>query len=232
MAKQRRIGLTGGIATGKSTVADYLAERLPILDADRYAQDAVAPGSAVLARIVERYGSDMLLPGTASSPLPQLDRRRLGDLVFGNETERHWLEQQIHPIVQTRFDQALEMLSDIPAVVLVIPLLFEAQLSHRVSEIWVVACSPQQQRDRLMARNTLSLAQAEARIAAQIPLAEKCAQADIVLDNSSDRTQLLAQIDRALAWKPPPLAQPPGTGIVPDPRPDPTSLSAACQSNL
>jgi dephospho-CoA kinase len=199
---QRRIGLTGGIATGKTTVADYLANRLPILDADRYAHEAVAPGSPVLARIVDRYGPRLLLPADPAQPdgtpaLPHLDRRRLGDLVFANPAERQWLEQQIHPIVAQRFDQALAEIADAPAVVLVIPLLFEAQLTHRVTEIWVVTCSPQEQLDRLMARNHWTRAQAEARIAAQMPLSEKCAMADVVLTNSGDRASLLEQVDRA-----------------------------------
>jgi dephospho-CoA kinase len=200
---QRRIGLTGGIATGKTTVADYLANRLAILDADRYAHEAVAPGSPVLARIVDRYGPRLLLPADPAQPdgtpaLPHLDRRQLGDVVFANPAERQWLEQQIHPIVAQRFDQALAKLTDAPVVVLVIPLLFEAQLTHQISEIWVVACSPQEQLDRLMARNHWTRAQAEARIAAQMPLSEKCARADVVLTNSGDRASLLEQVDRAL----------------------------------
>jgi dephospho-CoA kinase len=200
---QRRIGLTGGIATGKTTVADYLANRLPILDADRYAHEAVAPGSQVLAQIVDRYGPQILLPADIDHPgSAPLDRRRLGDVVFANPAERQWLEQQIHPIVAQRFDQALADLAEAPAVVLVIPLLFEAQLTHQISEIWseiwVVTCSPQKQLDRLIARNHWTQAQAEARIAAQMPLAEKCALADVVLTNSGDRASLLSQVDRAL----------------------------------
>jgi dephospho-CoA kinase len=200
---QRRIGLTGGIATGKTTVADYLADRLPILDADRYAQDAVAPGSPVLAQIVDRYGPHILLSADLGRPGPDhLDRRRLGDIIFADPAERQWLEQQIHPIVAQRFDQALADLADAPAVLLVIPLLFEAQLTHQIreiwSEIWVVTCSPEAQLDRLMARNHWTQAQAEARIAAQMPLAEKCALADVVLTNHGDRAGLLAQADRAL----------------------------------
>jgi dephospho-CoA kinase len=202
---QRRIGLTGGIATGKTTVANHLAARLPILDADRYAHEAVAPGSPALAQIVDRYGPQMLLPddGAAgssfeeTSALPQLDRRRLGDVVFGDPAERQWLEQQIHPIVAQRFDQALAELADAPVVLLVIPLLFEAQLTHRVSEIWVVTCSPQEQLDRLMARNHWTQDQAQVRIAAQMPLSEKSARADVVLINSGNRASLLDQVDRA-----------------------------------
>lgn len=232
MLFQRKIGLTGGIASGKTTVARHLAalHQLPILDADVYAREAVTPGSAVWQRIVDRYGSDILLnrspPGGRADAagtgegragqhpaLAPLDRARLGQIVFNNADERHWLEQQIHPEVGDRFDRALADLGDAPTVVLVIPLLFEANLTHRVSETWVVFCTAAQQRDRLMARNGLSVAEAEARIAAQMPLGEKCALADVVLDNSVGLSDiglgdsqvpagLLRQVDQALGELP------------------------------
>lgn len=198
MASQRKIGLTGGIASGKTTVARYLAtaHQLPILDADCYARDAVVPGSPIWHRVVDRYGTGILQPNLPS-PAP-LDRAQLGQIVFQEPQERRWLEQQIHPYVSDRFDQAIAAQADAPTVVLVIPLLFEARLSDRVTEIWVVACHPQQQRDRLMARNDLSAADANARIAAQMPLAEKSALADVVLDNSQTQAHLIAQIEQAL----------------------------------
>jgi len=191
---QRRIGLTGGIATGKTTVADHLAtaHSLPIFDADRYARDAVAPGSDIWQRIVERYGPSILSEGTAPAPL---NRARLGQIIFNDETERQWLEAQIHPYVGQRFDQAVAEYSQAPIVVLVIPLLFEKDLTHRVTETWVVSCTDAQQRDRLMARNDLTQQQAEARIAAQMPLSEKRDRADVVLDNRQTLADLLQQID-------------------------------------
>jgi dephospho-CoA kinase len=191
---QRIIGLTGGIATGKSTVSRYLQERhtLPVLDADVYARRAVEPGSSALAQIVRRYGVAVLMPdGT-------LNRPSLGDIIFNNPAEKTWLEQQIHPIVRQCFVAAMADLQNKPIVVQAIPLLFEANLTDQVTEIWVVACRPEQQRQRLMARNRLSLEQAEARIQNQMPLADKIAQADQVLDNSTDLPSLFRQVDQAL----------------------------------
>ena len=191
---QRIIGLTGGIATGKSTVSRYLEEKhqIPVLDADVYARQAVAVGSPVLGAIVDRYGAAMLNPDGS------LNRSRLGEVVFQDPQEKGWLEQQIHPVVRQCFREAMAALAHAPIVVQVIPLLFEAGLTDQVTEIWVVACTPDQQRQRLMSRNGLTVKQAEARIVSQMPLAEKMALADGVLDNSGDLTTLVRQVDQAL----------------------------------
>ncbi|HEY9738434.1 MAG TPA: dephospho-CoA kinase [Trichocoleus sp.] len=191
---QRIIGLTGGIATGKSTVSRYLQEHygIPVLDADDYARDAVAVGSPILAAIAQRYGASVLLPDT------QLNRAKLGEIIFNNPLEKTWVEQQIHPFVRQQFAQAMAELTETPIVVHAIPLLFEANLTDQVSEIWVVACMPEQQQQRLIARNQLTAEQAQARIASQMPLAEKIARADVVLDNSASLEALFGQIDRAL----------------------------------
>ncbi|WP_017297191.1 dephospho-CoA kinase [Nodosilinea nodulosa] len=191
---QRIIGLTGGIATGKSTVADYLARRhrLPVLDADIYARQAVEPGSVVLGAIADRYGA-ALVRGDGT-----LDRARLGDIVFNQPAEKTWLEQQIHPVVRQCFEAAMAKLAEAPVVVQVIPLLFEANLTDQVIETWVVACPLERQRQRLMDRNHLSPAQADARIQSQMPLAEKVARADVVIDNSADLPALFRRVEEAL----------------------------------
>ncbi|MES1022848.1 dephospho-CoA kinase [Gloeocapsa sp. BRSZ] len=190
---RRIIGLTGGIATGKSTVAHYLAthHHLPILDADIYAREAVAMGSPVYDAIAQRYGSDLFLNDGS------LNRKQLGDIIFNNAEERTWLEQQIHPYVRDRFAEAMQQ--PYQTIVCVIPLLFEAGLTHLVTEIWVVVCSPQQQLARLMQRNQLTREQALARINSQMSLAEKASRANVVLDNSSTPEALLQQVDAALS---------------------------------
>ena len=190
---KRIIGLTGGIGTGKTTVANYLASRyqLPILDADVYAREAVQPGSPILNQIFERYGVAVKLQdGT-------LDRKHLGEIIFSYPDEKRWLEQQIHPYVRDRFQSELDTLVA-PTAVLVIPLLFEAGMTDLVTEIWVVSCPPEQQLHRIMERDRLSPEQAQARINNQLPLPEKVARADIILDNSSTPDALLKQVDLAL----------------------------------
>jgi dephospho-CoA kinase len=185
------IGLTGGIATGKSTVANYLATtyNLPILDADIYARDAVSVGSPILSQIAEKYGTEIILNDG------NLNRAKLGEIIFNQPKERDWIESVIHPYVRSCFDQAIKE-SSANTLVLVIPLLFEANLENLVNEIWVVSCSPQQQQQRLIERNNLTAEQAAARINSQLPIAEKIARADVVLDNSGNLESLLQQIDK------------------------------------
>lgn len=186
------IGLTGGIATGKTTVSKYLAQvhNLPIFDADIYARKAVEKGSPILAQIAQRYSSSILLPDGS------LNRQQLGEIIFQDNSERQWLESQIHPFVRKCF-QSQQLTA--PISVFVIPLLFEASLDNLVTQTWVVVCSPQQQLNRLRERNNLSLEQAQKRISSQMPLAEKARLADIVLDNSTTTKHLFKQVDYYLA---------------------------------
>jgi len=187
---QRLIGLTGGIATGKTTVSNYLRDRygFPILDADIYAKEAVEIDSPIFQKIIQRYGSDLQLENR------ELNRTKLGDIIFNNAEEKAWLEAQIHPYVRKRFQEVIDSL-DNPIIVLSIPLLIEANLTHLVSEIWVVFCDDEQQIERLQQRNHLTQEQAIARIKNQLLLAEKIARADVVLENSQSLDFLYQQID-------------------------------------
>jgi dephospho-CoA kinase len=190
---KRIIGLTGGIATGKTTVADYLtsAYNLPVFDADIYARDAVSFGSPILDAIANRYGKEILLPDGS------LNRPKLGEIIFPRPEERQWVESIIHPYVRDRFLNAIAE-STSTTLVLVVPLLIEAQMTDLVTEIWVVICSPSQQLQRLIERNHLTPQQAQARINSQLSLTEKAAIADVVLDNSSSLEALLKQVDQGL----------------------------------
>jgi dephospho-CoA kinase len=203
---QRRIGLTGGIATGKSSVGRLLAERgLPVLDADQFAREALAAGSAGARAVLARYGEAVCESGGATDTL---DRTALGRIVFADAAERRWLEQLVHPLVRQRFSAELERLTAEPAVVLMIPLLFEAGLEELCSEVWLVDCEAPQQLQRLMARNGLSATDARARIAAQWPLERKRALADRLIDNRGDAAALAAQVQLAVAEGPRPGVSP------------------------
>jgi len=188
---QRLIGLTGGIATGKTTVSDYLRDRygFPILDADIYAKEAVEVDSPIFQEIVKRYGPEIQLENRA------LNRTKLGDIIFNDTDEKAWLEAQIHPYVRKRFQEVINSLNS-QIIVLSIPLLIEANLTHLVSEIWVVFCDYEQQIQRLQQRNHLTEQQAIARIKNQLPLTEKITRADVVLDNSGSLEYLYQQIDQ------------------------------------
>ncbi|MCP2729225.1 dephospho-CoA kinase [Limnofasciculus baicalensis] len=190
---KRIIGLTGGIATGKTTVSNYLATayQLPILDADIYAREAVQPGTRVLRDIFARYGDRVkLADGT-------LNRQGLGEIIFNDTAEREWVEAQIHPYVRQRFEvEIARKVGDI--IVLAIPLLFEANMTDLVTEIWVIFCNLDEQLKRIRERDSISVAAAQARINSQFYLEDKVARADMVLDNSSTLDNLWRQVDLAL----------------------------------
>jgi dephospho-CoA kinase len=190
---RRLIGITGGIATGKTTVSRYLFDtyHLPILDADLYAREAVNPNSPILNEIFNRYGSRVKLPDGS------LNRKQLGEIIFHDLEEKRWLESQIHPYVRNCFQRELQRLKA-NTIVLVIPLLFEAHMTDLVTEIWLVYCSVDEQMRRLIERDKLTQDQAIARLQSQLPIEKKVAMADVVLDNSSTRENLFRQIDKAL----------------------------------
>ncbi len=198
--RQRRIGLTGGIASGKSSVGRLLAARgLPVLDADHYAREALAAGSAGALAVLARYGEQVRAGsggagGESIAEPDTIDRAALGRIVFADPAERRWLEQLVHPLVRARFDAELEHLAEAPVVVLMIPLLFEAGLEELCSTIWLVDCDESQQLQRLMARDQLSEPGARARLEAQWPLARKRDLADVVIDNRGSAEQLAGQV--------------------------------------
>ena len=196
---QRRIGLTGGIASGKSSVGRFLEQQgIAVLDADLYAHEALAPGTPTTRAVLERFGAKV-----QSALSKGLDRAALGSIVFSDPQERTWLEAQLHPLVRQRFDQELQTHGGERVVALMIPLLFEAGLESLCSEVWVVHCSPTQQRQRLMTRNRLSPEEAEQRIRAQWPLDRKTALADCVIKNGSMPLSWTSQVRELLSATPP-----------------------------
>jgi dephospho-CoA kinase len=184
-----RIALTGGIASGKSLcLSTFVRLGAPTIDADQLARAAVAPGSPGAAAVVARFG-----PGV-SRPDGSLDRQALGALVFGDATARKDLEAIIHPHVYagiTRWFAELQA----PAGIADIPLLFETGRSADFDVVVVASCRPDQQLARLMTRDSLSEADARARIATQWPLADKAARADYVIDTSGTVEQTMARTE-------------------------------------
>lgn len=187
-----RIGLTGSIACGKSTVSRMLAERgARIIDADVIAREVVRPGEAAWSLIVEHFGQDLLLADR------QIDRMKLGQIVFADEEARRTLNSIVHPAVRGRMRELADEAEreGVRLIVLDIPLLFESGLEHMVEHIVVVSCTEEQQLARLMKRNGFSDEDARRRIASQMPIAEKVAQAHDVIDNSGTLTETECQVD-------------------------------------
>lgn len=184
-----RVGLTGGIASGKSAVVDELAARgAVVIDADVLAREVVEPGTEALAAIVERFGDQVLSDG-------QLDRPRLGRLVFADPEARRDLEQIIHPAVRRRAAELEAAAAPGSVVVHVIPLLVETGQGDDFDVVVVVDVDAATQLARLQTRNGFGVEEAEARIRAQAGRDERLAVADAVLDNRGDLDQLRSQID-------------------------------------
>ena len=188
----RVVGLTGNIASGKSTVARLFAERgAPIVDADVLAREAVAPGTAALARIVARWGSGVLAAdGT-------LDRAALRQRVFGAPAELDALNAIVHPEVGRLRDLALahHRAAGAPLVVCDIPLLFEAGLADTVDTIVLVDAPRDLRLDRLVRGRGLGPAEASEMIAAQLPAERKRERARFIIDNAGSRDALAARVD-------------------------------------
>ena len=190
----RIIGLTGGIASGKSTVTSYLKEKgYPVIDADRVVRDLQAPGGALYRVLVDHFGREIL---DASG---ELDRVVLGQRIFSDPSERDWSNRVQGQLIREALADARDrQAAQSPLFFMDIPLLIEQGYEEWFEAVWLVAVSKETQLKRLMERNHLSERQAKERIAAQMPLDEKRAHADLVLDNNGDLTTLYAQLDAAL----------------------------------
>lgn len=186
-----RIALTGGIASGKSTVAElFRALGAVIIDSDVLAREVVEPGSDGLALIVERFGTEVLLPDGA------LNRQRLGEIIFDDAQARAHLNSIVHPRVREAAQRS-EQAAPADAVVLhVIPLLVEAGLADGFGQVIVVDLPVEEQLKRLMARNYLSVEQAFARLEAQASREERLAVATWVIDNAGVVAETAAQVRR------------------------------------
>jgi dephospho-CoA kinase len=190
------IGLTGGIASGKSTVSRILRELgAPVVDADALVHELQRPGTPVTQAIVEAFGPEILRPdGT-------LDRAALGRIVFADAARRKVLEAIVHPAVRARMDEEIRRYQQAghPAVVLDVPLLIEGGTYRTVDRVWLVYVDGETQRRRLIDRDGLSPADAERRIAAQMSLEEKSAFADLVIDNRGTEGETRVQVEAA--WR-------------------------------
>jgi dephospho-CoA kinase len=190
----RLVGLTGGIGSGKSTVARMLAERgATILDADAFARDAVRSGSEGFRRVIERFGRQVVAPDG------ELDRRGLAEVVFDDPEALHDLEAIVHPEVRRLMaDGIARHLDTDDVVVLVNPLLIEMGTHRDCDLVVVLSVSPETQVARAVARG-MDEEDVRARIAVQLPLHERARQADVLIDNEGTEAELEPQVERLWA---------------------------------
>ena len=183
------IGLTGGIASGKTTVANLFHQQfaIDIVDADIVAREVVAPGSQGLKAIIEKFGSDILLDDG------QLNRAKLRNVIFSDPSAKQWLNQLLHPMIRQKMLSDLEKTTSAYAL-LVIPLMVENDLHHLADQVLVVDVSENTQIERTMDRDKVSPEQARSILASQATREQRLAIADYVIKNDTENQKLLPQI--------------------------------------
>ncbi|WP_106496944.1 dephospho-CoA kinase [Lentibacillus sp. Marseille-P4043] len=190
------IGLTGSIASGKSTVSLMFDDHnIPVVDADKLSREVVNPGEKAYNQIVEMFGQDVLRDDKT------IDREKLGSIIFADEGKRKLLNNIVHPAVREKMLQRRDGFVEAGAtcVVLDIPLLFESKLTHYVDKTLVVYVDEHVQLERLMNRNHYSEEEARQRIESQIPVSKKAAMADAVIDNNGTKYQSYEQLEKFLS---------------------------------
>ena len=189
------IGLTGSIASGKSTVSEMLKEKgFPIVDADKIARLVVEPGTSVIKEIAEHFGNEVINEDGS------LNREKLGERIFKNAEDREKLNSIIHPAIRNEMIRQKEhwITKGANTVIMDIPLLFESKLESFVEKIIVVSVTPEIQKQRLIARNSLSEQEAVNRISSQLPMVEKEAGANAVINNNGTIEETRKQVESIL----------------------------------
>jgi len=183
------VALTGGIASGKTAVSDrFAALGVPVIDTDLLAREVVAPGTEGLAAVAARFGESVLQPNGA------LDRRALRERIFADPEARRALEAITHPLIRKALEEQLAALKA-PYAIVVIPLLFETGWQARFDRVLLVDVPEATQKQRLMARDGISSAEAERILETQVSRAQRRAMADDVIDNTGDISQLNARVE-------------------------------------
>lgn len=194
-----RIGLTGGVGSGKSTVSSYMHELgIPVIDGDKLAREAVIPGSRAMAEMRKAFGPHIFLPDGS------LNRLKMGEIVFNDEEKRQKLNNIIHPFIwhRTREELIRAQEEGFPVVVLDMPLLLEISWQLRVEEVWLVEVPLEVQIARVISRDGFTREQVMERIGKQMPTTNKMNYADVIIDNSRSVEDTRRQVREALKHVP------------------------------
>ena len=183
---QRRIGLTGGIASGKSTIANYIKTYIdiPILDADQYSKELIKPTSNCYKEILAYFGPQIVDENSSGN---EINRELLKKIIFENSIHRTWIQNLLHPLIKEKMIKECNLYKNNEIILLVIPLLFEAKFEDICTEIWLVKCSELEQIQRLIRRDKISEETARKIINLQLTCEAKTEFSDVILDNSDDR---------------------------------------------
>ena len=191
--KQRRIGLTGGIASGKSTIANYIKKYrdIPILDADQYSKELIKPKSNCYKEVVAYFGPQIVDEYSSGN---EINRALLKKIIFENSIHRKWIQNLLHPLIKEKMIEKCNLYKNHAIILLVIPLLFEAKFEDICTEIWLVKCSELEQIKRLVRRDKISEEEASKIIKLQLTFEAKTKLSDVILDNSDDRNKWIENI--------------------------------------
>ena len=196
--KQRRIGLTGGIASGKTTITNYIRKHknIPILDADNLSKELIKPNTYGYKKILDYFGNKII--DNKNNSAREISRKHLRNIIFKHSESKEWIEKLLHPLIKEKMIEECSRYKNSQTLVLVIPLLFEAKFEDICTEIWLVKCYKEQQKKRLMTRDKISEKEAYESINHQLSFEEKRKFADIILDNSDDRNKWINTIKEIL----------------------------------
>ena len=195
--KQRRIGLTGGIASGKSTIANYIKKYrdIPILDADQYSKELIKPKGNCYKKVVAYFGPQIV---DEYSSVNEINRALLKKIIFENSIHRKWIQNLLHPLIKEKMIEKCNQFDKNKILLLVIPLLFEAKFTDICTEIWLVKCPKEVQKKRLMKRNIISENEAEKIINLQLNFEDKSKFSDVILDNSDNQKLWINKIQELI----------------------------------
>ncbi len=196
--KQRRIGLTGGIASGKTTITNYIRKHknIPILDADNLSRELIKPNTYGYKKILDYFGNKIIENKNNSER--EINKKLLRNIIFKNSESKEWIEKLLHPLIKEKMIEECSQYKNNQTIMLVIPLLFEAKFEDICTEIWLVKCSKELQKKRLITRDKVSEKEAYDSINLQLSFEEKRKFADIILDNSDDQNKWIKTISELL----------------------------------
>ena len=194
---QRRIGLTGGIASGKSTITNYIRKHtsIPIIDADNLSRELIQPNTYGYKKILDYFGNRIINNKNNSGNL--INRKLLKNIIFNNPESKEWIEKLLHPLVKEKMLEECSQYNN-QTILLVIPLLFEAKFEDICTEIWLVKCTKELQKKRLIKRDKISENEANKIINLQLSFEEKRKLSDVILDNSEDQNKWINTIRKLI----------------------------------
>ena len=197
VSTQRRIGLTGGIASGKTTIANYISssKNIALLDADHFSRELIVSGTKAYKTIISQFGNSIINDET---PSKEINRKKLKKIIFQYPNKKIWLENLLHPLIKEKMINQCQYLKQKKVLLLVIPLLFEANFIDLCTEIWIVRCSKKVQMKRLIARDKISQMEAQKIIDTQMDLTIKEKENYIFLNNENDKGIWQQQIKKLL----------------------------------